>query len=68
MTQFLYKRLILLQNENEKKAVVFVITALKMKSGLKNVIKNLFQRVLDFGALGQIYNSERKSGTGKMNT
>ena len=50
-----------------KKAVVFVMTALKMKSGSKNVIENLFQRVLDFGSLGQIYNDERKSGTRKIN-
>ena len=38
------------------------------KSVSKNVVENLFQKVLDFGALGQIYNGERKSGTGKMNT
>ena len=44
------------------------MTALKIKSGSKNVVENIFQRVLDFGTLGQIYNGERKSGTGKMNT
>ena len=51
-----------------KKAVVFVMTALKMKSGSKMLLKFYFFRVLDFGALGQIYNGERKSGTGKLNT
>ena len=39
-----------------------------MKSGSKNVVENLFQIFLDFVALGQIYNGEIKSGTGKMNT
>ena len=45
-----------------------MVTALKMKSGSKNVVENVFQRVLDFGALSQICKGERKSGTGKMNT
>ena len=37
-----------------KKVVVFVMAALKMKSSSKNVVENVFQRILDFGALGQI--------------
>ena len=41
---------------------------LKKKSGSKNVVENVFQRVLDFGSLSQIYTGERKIGKGKMNT